>query len=412
YMMVLNPVVEIYLLDSEGLILSYFTHPHENLERNYINLKPVIRYIEQNGFLSIQGDDPRTKSSLKPFSAAKLVMGNKTGYVYVILRGQNYDQSLAMQSSFYYIRTGLITFIIAIIATLFAGFFLFFLLTQRLRRLTVGVKAFEDGNFKYRVNIKGKDELAKLGKAFNDMAQSIEDGLDKLHLAEKQRGELIANISHDLRSPLTSIRGYLETILLKDDNLSLSERREYIDISLKNISNFQKLVEELFELAKLEAKQIEPQLISFSLAELIQDVIMKVRPLSDRKNIVINYSYPSQFLSVLGDIGMIERVITNVLENGISHTPIGGNINVIFTISENLQVLKIVDNGPGIPNEDLPHIFERFYKSDKSRNRDIPGTGLGLAIAKEMVELNNGSIYAESLKTGGASFSIIFPNIN
>jgi len=409
YMMVLNPMVEIYLLDHDGTILSYFTHPNETLVRSKIDISPLNRFIGNPVWEPVLGDDPRTEKELKPFSAASLLMGEDSGYVYVILRGQGFDESLNRLKNNYYLQSGLSTFILALTATLIAGFLLFFLLTRRLRLLSLGVKAFEKGRFDHRVVIKGNDELAVLGRAFNEMAKSIEEGIDQLHRAEQQRGDLIANISHDLRSPLTSIRGYLETILAKDATLSEEERREFIEISLKNVSGFQHLVEELFDLAKLEARQIDPQHLTFSLAELTQDVVLKLKPLSIKSGVIMNYHHDQDLHSMVGDIGMIERVLANIIENALSHTPQAGRIDINIAGEAQFLTLTITDTGPGIDPEDLPHIFDRFYRADKSRNRDTSGTGLGLAIAKEIVEVHGGQIHVINPPAGGASFRILLP---
>ncbi|MDC7219782.1 MAG: HAMP domain-containing sensor histidine kinase [Spirochaetales bacterium] len=411
YMMVLNPMVEIYLLDETGQILAYFTHPQEDLIRNVIDLEPIKRFLLNEEYQLILGCDPRTESSKKPFSAAPLVMGDQTGYIYVILRGENYDRSLSQLQSNYYIQSGLITFIFALLATLTVGFIFFFLLTLRLKRLSQGVRAFQQGDYDHRVEIGGSDELSILGKAFNEMAQSIEEGIEAIHKAEEQRGELIANISHDLRSPLTSIRGYLETLQLKGNSLSEEEQKEFLAISLKNIAGFQTLVEELFELAKLEARQVEPQMQKFSLAELTQDVVLKVLPLAQKEEVQVDFQPPLDMATYEGDIALLERVLTNVLENGISHTPVGGKVSIVLEKEEESYVLTIADTGSGIAAEDLPHIFERFYRADKSRNRQTPGTGLGLAIAKEVVELHGGTIGAESPGQGGAVFKISLPRV-
>lgn len=409
YMMVLNPMVEIYLLNSDGLILCYFTGPDDVVIRNSIGLEPLQKFAASDGFEIVLGDDPRTENELKPFSAARLNIDGDDGWVYVILRGQSYDRSLAMASSNYYLRSGLLTFLFAILATAIVGLSLFALLTRRLRALSQGVAAFNHKQLNQRVKISGNDEIAGLGNAFNDMAASIEEGVQKLQKAEKQRGELIANISHDLRSPLTSIRGHLETVLLKDESLDAEERRKFLEISLKNVSGFQKLVEELFDLAKLEARQIVPQKMRFSLAELIQDVILKLKPRSAEKEINVEYQPPQAVPAFNGDIALLERVLTNILENAITHTPESGNIFIDLESEDGLIGISIKDTGTGISSEDLPHIFERFYRADKSRNRDTKGTGLGLAIAKEIVELHDGSISATTSSDGGASFYIKLP---
>ncbi|MDA3956280.1 cell wall metabolism sensor histidine kinase WalK [Oceanispirochaeta sp.] len=409
YMMVLNPMVEIYLLDEEGRILAYFTHPEEPLIRQSIDLTPLKSFIESDGRQAVLGADPRTESRDKPFSAAALLMGEDPGFVYVILRGQSYDRSLKMLQSSYYLQSGLSTFFFAFLATLLAGFSLFFILTRRLRNLSSGVRAFERGQYDYRTDIRGKDELGALGRAFNEMAASIENGVERLHMAEQQRTDLIANISHDLRSPLTSIRGHLETILLKDEKLTVPERRNFLEIILKNVSSFQKLVEELFDLAKLESRQVLPEKEPFQFAELVQDVILKLQPQAEKSNIAIHMKHSDEIPVLEGDIGMLERVLTNLLENALSHTPDGGEIQISILNENDQLIILLTDTGPGISAEDLPHIFERFYRADKSRDRRSPGTGLGLAIVKEIVNLHGGIIQAESPQGSGAFFRIILP---
>jgi signal transduction histidine kinase len=410
YMMVLNPMVEIYLLDSNGAILSYFAGGEDRLIREKIDTQPLKQFRNSRGFETVLGDDPRTEDSLKPFSAAPLqISEHEEGWVYVILRGQSYDHSLALAQSNYYVRSGLFTFIIATLATLIVGLFLFFLLTYRLKKLSLGIQAFKDGHFEHRIEVKGKDEIAQLSQGFNEMAASIQDGIDKLKDADRSRSQLIANISHDLRSPLTSIRGHLETLLLKENTISEREQREFIEITLRNVADFQRLVEELLDLAKLEARQVSPQPIPFSLAELIQDVVLKMSARTERKHISIQYDPDPGLPSFTGDIGLIERALTNVIGNAIEHSPESGIITMELHQQKAEYTISIADSGNGIPEDDLPHVFERFYRTDKSRTRTTRGTGLGLAIAKEVVELHNGKIYAANSETGGALITIRLP---
>lgn len=409
YMMVLNPMVEIYLVGPDGAILAYFTHPEETLRRRSIDLEPVREFLAREGRTPVLGDDPRTGSRRKPFSAAPLRMGGEAGYVYVILRGQSYDRSLRSLRSSYYLRTGLGTFLFALLATLLVGLSLFFLLTRRLRRLSAAVRAFERGDLERRVRVGGADELGALGRAFNDMAASVAAGVEKLRLAERQRSDLIANISHDLRSPLTSIRGHLETLLLKGYKLSDPEGRRFLDTTLKNVSSFQKLVEELFELAKLETGQAGPEREIFQLAELAQDVVLKLKPRADEAGIALILDQPPQLPPLAADIGMIERLLTNLIENALSHTPDGGRVEISLARRDPMMNITVTDSGRGIAAADLPHIFERFYRADKSRGRGEAGSGLGLAIAREIVELHGGGIEAESPPGSGAVFRVALP---
>jgi len=412
YMMVLNPNVEIYLLDAEGNILSYFTGEGKTIKRNKIDIKPLELFQASGGYESIFGDDPRTISEKKPFSAAALEINNEPGWIYVILRGQGFDSSLALVKTNYYLRSGLSTFLLALLFTLVAGFFLFFILTNRLRKLSEDVKIFKEGKYDHRVEIKGKDELAQLGSTFNEMAESIEEGIQKLQEADQQRSQLIANISHDLRSPLTSIRGHLETLLLEENHISESEKREYVEITLRNVAGFQRLVEELLDLARFESGQIIPEKLSFSLAELLQDIVLKMRGQSDSTSITIKYDPDPNIPPFKGDIGLLERALTNIIGNAIEHTPENGYIKVNLTFKNENYYISILDSGKGIPLENLPHIFERFYRVDKSRNRNTKSTGLGLAIAKEVVELHGGSIEAKNSNEGGAIFTISLPIIS
>lgn len=412
YMMVLNPNVEIYLVDSDGLILSYFTGEGKTIKRDHIDTEPLEIFQASNGYTTILGDDPRTDDEKKPFSAAAMQINSNPGWVYVILRGQGFDSSLAMVRANYYLRSGLTTFLIAILFTLVAGLFLFFILTDRLRKLSEDVQIFKEGNYDHRVEIKGNDEFAQLGSTFNEMAESIEEGMQKLKEADSQRSQLIANISHDLRSPLTSIRGHLETLLLEENNISEAEKREYVEITLRNVAGFQRLVEELLDLARFESGQIVPEKLQFSLAELIQDVVLKMRGQSDSNDIVIEYNPDPNLPFYNGDIGLIERALTNIIGNAIEHTPKKGTIDVDLSFYDGMYHISVLDSGAGIPLDNQPHIFERFYRVDKSRNRKTKSTGLGLAIAKEVVELHGGFIEARNSDEGGAIFTITLPMIS
>ncbi|MGD1832780.1 MAG: sensor histidine kinase [Sphaerochaetaceae bacterium] len=412
YMMVLNPNVEIYLLDFDGLILSYFAGEGKTITRDRIDPEPLVIFQQSGGYDSILGDDPRTENEKKPFSAAPMQINGEPGWVYVILRGQGFDTSLAMVKSNYYLRSGLSTFLIALLFTLIAGFFLFFILTNRLRKLTGDVQIFKEGRYDHRVEIKGNDELAQLGATFNEMAKSIEEGIQKLTEADHQRSRLIANISHDLRSPLTSIRGHLETLLLEENNIPESEKREYVEIALRNVAGFQRLVEELLDLARFESGQIVLEELEFSPAELLQDVVLKMRGQSDSSSITINYEPDPNLPPYKGDIGLFERAVTNIIGNAIEHTPEGGTVSVDLSFDDNIYSISVSDSGPGIPSDNLPHVFERFYRADKSRNRKTRSTGLGLAIAKEVVELHGGTIEAGNSFEGGAIFTITLPLIS
>jgi len=405
YMMVLNPMVEIYLLDANGKILAYFTGPSDKVERSSVEMGPVRTFVESGGNRLILGDDPRNAGRAKPFSAAPLSMGDAQGYVYIILGGEHYDATLRMIRQSYILRAGMVALILALLCTLIVGLSLFFLLTRPLRTLSETVRAFERGERGRRVEAHGRDELAGLGRSFNEMAATIEADLEKLREAERMRKELIANVSHDLRSPLASIRGYLETILLKDAQLTAAERRNFIEISLKNTASLQRLVEELFELVKLDTGQVQLKREPFQAAELAQDAVLKLKPGADGAGVSLTVEAPHDLPLVQGDIGLVERVLTNLIDNALAFTPAGGSVRVALS-RENASVgVSVIDTGMGIRPEDLPHIFDRFYRADRSRDRSREGAGLGLAIAREIVEMHGSVLSVESRVNGGTRFS-------
>lgn len=356
--------------------------------------------------MPILGDDPRHIGRKKPFSASTLKIGSDIdGFLYVILGGEKYDSTIAMIKESYIIRTTAINLGLVFISTGIIGLILFAFLTKRFRKMTTAVKKFEEGEFEKRIDIKSNDEIGQLAKAFNQMADTIVANMDELKRTDQLRRELIANVSHDLRSPLASMQGYLETILMKDSTLSTNDRKKYLQIIYDNTTMLSKLVSELFELSKLDAKQVQPKPEAFSMAELTQDVVMKFKPEAESLKVDLQASLPKDLLMVEADIGMIERALSNFIDNALQYTPEKGTVKVDLS-KQNKKVRVVVsDTGVGIPEEQIPLVFERFFRVEKSRSRSSGGTGLGLAIAKRILELHESTISVESVEQEGTTFS-------
>lgn len=403
-LMVMNPRVEIYLLDATGKILAYFADP-EKIKRDRVDLQPVTRFLQSQKDLPIMGDDPRSPVGRKPFSVAPIKIGENTdGYLYVILGGEQYDSAADMIKNSYIVRTSAINLLLVIIATAIVGLILFALLTKRFRNMTDIVKRFEKGNFKERVKIKSNDEIGQLAGAFNQMADTIVANMEELKRTDRLRRELIANVSHDLRGPLASIQGYLETVLIKEENLGAEDRRKYLQIILDNSQMLGKLIGELFELSKLDAKQIEPKMEPLSIAELTQDVVMKFKPQAEKLGVSLKARLPRDLPMVYADVGMIDRALSNLIDNALQYTPEHGMVKVDLSKNQDDTVrVFISDTGCGIPTDEIPYVFERFYRIDKSRGRDSGGSGLGLAIAKKILELHESNIDIESTVNKGTS---------
>jgi signal transduction histidine kinase len=231
----------------------------------------------------------------------------------------------------------------------------------------------------------------------------------ELQRQETVRRDLVANVSHDLRTPLASLRGYLETLMIKGDSLPPEEQKMYLAIATQQTERLARLVAELFELAKLEAKDVSVQTESFPVSELIQDVVQKFELDAHRRQLAIRARVEGDLPFVTADIALVERVLQNLIDNALSHTPAGGSVTVTARAREREIAITVADTGSGISKDHLPHIFERLYRADKSRDSRSGGAGLGLAIARQIVELHGGRIAVESELGRGTAFSFSLP---
>jgi hypothetical protein len=299
--------------------------------------------------------------------------------------------------------------------SLLAALVIFNFLTRRLRVLTAAVDAFHDSNFTRPVriasaNAKG-DEIERLAAAFQTMSTRIAGDLKQIEESAVQRRELLANVSHDLRTPLASMQGYLETLLLKHGTLPPEEERNYLEVAAKHSERLGRLVGDLFQLTKLEANEIKPQPEGFLLGELAQDVVQKFQLGAEKRGLRLEAALAPDAPPVSADIGMIERVLENLVENAMRHTASGGLIRVeVGTASSDGRVpVRVSDTGHGIPAEELANVFERYYRVNRGEYGEGGNAGLGLAIARRVVALHGGNIRVESTLGKGTTFSFDLP---
>jgi len=412
YMMVLNPAIEIYLLDSQGNILAFFSEPGKQILRNIVDTRPIEKFLRGSENIPIYGDDPCNPGNRKHFSAARIDLGqNASGYLYIVLRSSLYDQTVGTLKEKYFVSALMRGLLLSLIFVGIVGLILFAFLTRRIQNVSRSVKEFEKGRYDQRISVTSKDEIGDLARAFNHMADTIAANMDSLKQTDRLRRELIANVSHDLRSPLASIQGYIETILMKRETLPPEELQSYLETILADAKQLNRLVEELFELSKLDAKQTDPNLETFSLTELLQDVSMKYKAQAYKLNIQLSTDLPKQLYFVHADIGMIERVLSNLIENAINFTPEHGMVQLSILRNDGLLRVRIRDTGKGIAPEDIPHIFDRFYRGNSSRSGAIRGSGLGLAISQKIMELHHSSISVSSKPKEGSVFEFELPCI-
>jgi signal transduction histidine kinase len=404
-----NRRIEIYLLNGEGEVKALLGEPDRKLARRRVNLKPIRRFTA-DAPLPILGDDPLDADGEKPFSVAPTeAMGQTDCYLYIILGSEQFASAADMIANSYILRGTLEGVGLIVLFGAGAGVFLFRRLTRRVREHEAVIEDFAQGRFDRRIDVTSKDEVGRLGDAFNRMADTLAGHVDELRRSDRMRRELIANVSHDLRSPIALIRGYLETLQLKGDAVSAEERKQYLDVALKNAQRLGERVDALFELSKLDARQVEPDPESFSLAELAHDLVMQFQPRAEEQGVRLDADLPEQLAVVHADIALTERALSNLIENALHYTPDGGTVRVALEDEGGRVRARVADTGPGIPEEELPRIFERFYRVEKSRSREGGGTGLGLAIAQQILDLHGRSLSVESTVGKGTTFSFALP---
>jgi len=269
-------------------------------------------------------------------------------------------------------------------------------LTSPIKEITKAAKIISSGEFTKRLNISSQDEIGELSNAFNQMAKSLQN-------LEEMRRAFIANISHELRTPMTSIKGFIEGIL--DGTIPQERAKDYLVIVKDETSRLSRLVNDLLDLARMESGDIKLNLVDFDINELIRLCVIKLENMFVEKNLSVEASFEDEKTFVRADRDAIERVIINLLHNAAKFTPEGGKIEIATRRIRNQVYVSVKDNGIGINPDELEFIWDRFYKSDKSRSKDKAGTGLGLAIIKNIINEHNQKIWVESEPGKGSEFT-------
>ena len=389
--MVTNPSAEVYLLDATGRILVYHSPP-EKIKHHRVNLAPIQQFVRTKGFVFIQGDDPKQDNGKQIFSAAQVVdKGRLQGYVYVVLLGESYGTSLSQLLKSYAVEWGLKTTLFMLVAALAVGFLVFHLLTRDLTKIIQTVLRFRDGDLTARPYLKSTSELAPLANAFNDMADQLTQSLDQLRKSEQLRRDLVANVSHDLRSPMTSIRGYAETL---DMDLSLSEtQKSHIAAILQSTHRLTKRVNELFELSKLEARERQPEPEPFLLSDLLTEIFTNFHLIAKQKRIAftcVNCEWPTVCYA---DVNMVEQVLQNLVENAIRYSPEDGFVLIQLASTDQRLTVAIVNSVLAIPETTRNYILSH-QPTNSAEAVERPLTmGLGLAIVTKILKLHGSELH-------------------
>jgi len=305
--------------------------------------------------------------------------------------------------------------IVVLPPSLLVSFFIARKTTKRLERLASATGKLRDGDYTTRVAVAGEDEVAQLQTTFNTMADELEGTLHDLQVERDRvaallhaRRELVANVSHELRTPLATIRGYLDTFQAED----FPESRQHdLEVMERELLHLQTLIDDLFTLSRAEVGGLTLNLHPVDVVPIIQRRVEALAPLArQREHVEVIADIPASLPPALADAERLDQVLTNLLRNALRHTPPGGIVAVVASAEDTHIHIKVCDTGEGIPPEELPYIWERFYRGDNARELDAHGAGLGLALVKDLVEAMGGIVDVHSAPGEGSCFGVMLPH--
>ncbi len=275
-------------------------------------------------------------------------------------------------------------------------------ITRPIGELSAGISRMSRGDLSSRVEVRGKNEFAQLASAFNSMCERLE----KLDMS---RNQFVSNASHELKTPLSTMKILLETLLYQDTYDPQMQKEFLTDIN-KEIDRLNRIVSDLLTLVNIDSDGMHLNASELRLRDVVTEQVKRLSPLARERGIELSCLIRDPCETV-GDSLKLQQVFYNVIDNAIKYTPRGGEVHVELSRVGKRAVVRVEDTGIGIPAEDLPHIFDRFYRVDKARSRETGGTGLGLSIVRQIVLLHNGDIRAESEENKGSTFIIELPII-
>lgn len=285
------------------------------------------------------------------------------------------------------INTSIMSSLWIMLAALIAVYFISDRVISPLKNMSIAAKSFAAGNFDIRVPVTGHDEVAELASAFNNMANSLSN-------LEEMRSSFLANVSHDLRTPMTTISGFIDSIL--DGAIPPEKHKHYLNIISEEIKRLSRLVNSLLDITRIQAGERKFNRTNFDMCELARQIIISMESRLEKKNLEVEFDCAKDNLYVNADRDAIYQILYNICDNAVKFSRESGLYKVTVATQGKKALISVYNEGEGIPAEDLPYVFDRFYKSDKSRGLDKTGTGLGLYIVKTIIDAHGENIKVSS----------------
>ncbi len=291
-----------------------------------------------------------------------------------------------------------VTLIIAFLLGMFLFIMYFLLLTRRLSNylyeISDGIQAIAEGNFESRIRVKNEDEFAVIAASVNKMAADIHEMMENERRMEQQKHELITSVAHDLRTPLTSILGYLE--LANSPGVDTSNKEHYLTIAYEKSKRLQGMIEDLFSYTKFSSGEVQPNKEEMDLVKFMEQMMDEFYPSFQEAGLEYEFISSIRKAKVTVDGGLLARAIANLISNAVKYGKDGKRITVKLKKKRKWYEIEVINYGKKIPEEDLPYVFDKFYRVESSRSMDTGGTGLGLAIAKKIVLMHGGDLLVAS----------------
>ena len=417
-LMLLGPAFEFYFLDPAGNIITYSADASK-IKRQSVELSPLVALIANPDVVPVFGDDPRNLDKQKIFSAAPIYRGdNLQGYLYIIIGGEIYDSIFSQVNNDEILQQYSVLLITALLLLLVILLAVFRYFTAPIKQLASEMQAIKAAKFDLsKVTLSQwqhskNNEVHMLGVTFTEMVSQINLQLGQLTENDRIRRELLTHLSHDLRTPLATMQGYLEIMVIKGEQLSAPQKTEYLATAQRNAMQLKRLIDQIFELAHLEDGQVTVNLETFAIGELLHDIIAKFALKAKDKRIHLTLQPQQCRYIVYSDIAKLERIITNLLENALRHTNEGGEIAIIVNQLTDKIKIAVTDNGSGISKEDIAYIFDARYRASNAIEDSTPHAGLGLAISQKLSRILNSELLVESKLGLGSSFSLSLQLVN